>query len=673
LKIKDLSLFGQSVKCPGCKKPFVLRDPNEPAPTVAAPKPSPGAKQTPSAFPDFSKFDDDNVEEDLPPILAGMGGPPKSSSRKSSGPSASRGSSASSSPARHSGQASKDDTNAAFQLSTPPAGVPIVPAELAADSSAEILYSARKQSKKSKWFNLVLGGVLLVSAIGLGIYFATTQPVASRPAPASGTLLVEKKIERPVDPNQPYSRQLLQQDAELISEFKPTSGQPIELYMMPSGINMLIHLRPAQLWSDNYNYKVLRSSLTDDVMSWMKSQITALCLRAPEQIEELTIGVLLGARGVPPQFCCVVHLKEPEKLSTLIDIFPGKYLYEITERPNLRIKVDDQRGYLIHDEKTYAICPVGMADELEYSIQTPNHDVSVGMSELLARTDRERLFTAVGDLRDLEIHLNALFPETARPFFHALSEWMGENIEMASWSAHPEPYFHSEIALRPVSTMEVATLDTVMKTKLEKLPELVWKELCAKMHPREMRFRNLIGRLPAMLQAFQESTVSRREKRCVFLTTVLPAKASPNLALATMFTIDEASRTSFETPTIAANQASKPKLPETIAERLKMPVDAEFNRTPFEQAVTYLCGEIQAQVHVDGDALKDAGYTKNMPQTFNLGKVPMQRALFEIVNAYQEDGKEMVISIDEKTKTITILTKKFAEAKGLPIYPLKAE
>jgi len=520
--------------------------------------------------------------------------------------------------------------------------------------------------------NLAFGVVMIGAAGGLGYFFITHQKPAMTPASVARTgNRAAVSSPRPADPNAPYSKELLEEDPELIAEFKPTSGKPIELFMMPSGINMMIQFHPARFWSDDYEYKVLRASLTDDVVGWMKSQIKALCLMEPEKIEELRVGILLGARGVPPQYCCVVKLVAPEKLTALIDMFPGKYLYEITERPDLRIKVDDQRGYLIHNETTYAICPAGMAEDLEYSIKTPNQDVSAGMSELLKVSDSDRLITVIGDVRDLEIHQNTLFPVGARPFFAALATWLGEDVETASWSMHPVPYFHSEVNVQPVTAKETAALESELKSKLNALPERVWKELCAKMHPREMRFRKLIGRLPAMLEAFQEATVSHREKRRITLTTVLPAKATSNLALATMFTLDEAGRTSFTAP--AAETASKPKLPETVAERMKLPVDAEFNRTPFEQAVTYLCQEVQVEIFVDGDALKDAGYTKNMPQTFNLGKVPMQRALFQIVNAYQEKDKEMVISVNEKTKTITVTTKKFADARGLPVYPLKAE
>ena len=106
---------------------------------------------------------------------------------------------------------------------------------------------------------------------------------------------------------------------------------------------------------------------------------------------------------------------------------------------------------------------------------------------------------------------------------------------------------------------------------------------------------------------------------------------------------------------------------------MKLPVDAEFNHVPLEQALQYLCSEIQVRLEIEGDALKDAGYTRNMPQTFNLGRVPIQRALWEIVKKYQQRDKELIVSIDESTKTMTVSTRKFAAAHGLRVYPLSAE
>jgi hypothetical protein len=268
----------------------------------------------------------------------------------------------------------------------------------------------------------------------------------------------------------------------------------------------------------------------------------------------------------------------------------------------------------------------------------------------------------------LRIHQSVLVPGAALPALKAILEWLGENVETVGWSLHPEPYFHSQVWLRPTSTTDTRSLQDETQSRLAELPVHVWKDLCIKMSPAQVRFRKLIGRLPAMLEAFQRATVSERGGRMVQFTTVLPAKAVPNLALATMFTVNEAARTNFAASApVVASTATKPKLPETVKERLNILVDAEFSRTPLEQALQYLCDEMQVTLEINGDALKDSGYTKNMPQTFNLGKVPARQAFNEILKNYQDPGKRIVGSINEATKTLLITTSKFAERDNLPM------
>ncbi|WP_437186048.1 MJ0042-type zinc finger domain-containing protein [Planctomicrobium sp. SH668] len=682
LKIKDDSLFGRSVKCPGCKQPFVLRNPNEPAAdATSVPEPvdrveetdspkatAPSPAESAPAFPDFSQpsanahtnaqpgafnFGEQNPFTDPNPFTA----PPATKQK----------------PASTLSPFSFD----AVQQPKSSGSSPLTSSE--GDETAESDYiSARKaRQKKAQLYQYAVFGVIGIACAGVIAFMATRQPAAvsttaTQPV-ARNEAVAPKVIPRPTHPNAIYSKALLESDPELAAEFRPTHGDPIQLLMMPNGVNMVIHLRPAELWSDEYDFQVLRASLTDEVTEWIADTIKTFCRRDPSQIESLTLGVLFSGRGAPPQYCAAVTLKEPEKLTSLLDSFPGKYLYEITDRPDLRIKIDETQGYLIKDERNYAICPVSLASDLEYSVNRPNQDVSAAMEEMLKTTDRQRLFSVVADLRDLDIYAKELVPGPALQFVTAVRDWFGEDIEMAKWSMHPTPYLHSEFTVLPVTTMRPMKLKSEMASQLQLLPKVLWRSLCIKMHPQEVRFRKLIGRLPAMIEAFQRSTVISDDTQHVSFTTVLPAKATPNLSLATLFTINEAARTNFSTAVTTATDPAKPKLPESVVDRLNTIVDAEFARTPFEQAVTFLCDEIQVKVFVDGDALKDAGYTKNMPQTFNLGKVPMKKALSKIVNSYQEAGKEMVISIDEKTKTITVTTLKFAGQNNQPVFDLKPE
>ncbi len=525
-----------------------------------------------------------------------------------------------------------------------------------------------RSRRKKGWGSTIIVGTFLLLGVGT-VAFLVMNYEAPKKVADSDPLTQTENLDSPVAEDEPYSRSRLENRPKLLDEFEPTSGEPLALRMLPQGVSFVIHVRPALLWSNERQYQELKVSLTEDVTNWIAATLKEVCRRDPEQIEEAYIGFLLGASGTEPEICSVVRLKEPAKMSDLIDEFKGQSVYSLEERPDLRLKQDEKYAYLIPDNQTVAISPRMYAAELEQSQKQP-FSMSVALENLMRETDDQRLFTVVGVVRDLQLHYPMMMPVASHQAMEQVVNWLGEDVEAVSWSVHTDPYFHSEINVHPVATSNPSKVRQRLNAQLKELPVTLMNDVCLKMSPREIRFRDFIGRLPAMVEAIKQSTVSMTTANYVSLTTVLPQKAAPNLALATLFTADEATRTDFAAEVVVAD-TNKPKLPETIAERLKIPVDAEFNRTPLEQALLYLAGEVDLTMEVDGDALKDAGYTKNMPQTFNLGVVPLEQALAKIVNNYQEVGKVMVMSIDEKTKTIHILTEKFAKQKNMPIYEFK--
>lgn len=641
LKIDDRNLLGKKVKCPGCKVPFVLELPK---PKSLAPA----------------------VEEEVKLELVGDV-PPVGTSAKwiPDAPVVSPTASQQQVAPQAQVEPALPNFGAADESITP-----VITTDASEGSTSE-LDRLRTRRKKS-WGPTIIVGVFLLLGVGtVGYLVMNYESPKSNPDSGPGSVAVEEDLDSPVDENKPYSRARLEYSSKLVDEFAPTDGKPLSLAMMPRGVTFVIHLRPSLLWSNELSYQKLKASLTEDVTNWIAAKLKEHCRREPAEIEEAYIGFILGAGGTEPEICTVVHLKEPAKMSALLDEFKGESVYDIMERPDIRLKRDDKYAYLIKDVSTIAIAPRLYATELGES-QTQPFVLSVPMENLLRETDQNRLFTMLGVVRDLRLHYESIMPESAQPAFEQILNWIGEDVEVVSWSAHPEPYFHSELKIHPVSGSNPPQVNKRIQAQLAELPEVLWKNVCLKMSPRELRFRNLIGRLPAMMEAYRQSTITSTTANYVSMTTVLPAKAAPNLALATLFTANEAARTDFSAEVMVAT-TDKPKLPETVEGRLRMPVDAEFSATPLEQAFQYLCDEIQVTLFVDGDALKDAGYTKNMSQSFNLGIVPAEKAFAQIINRYQETGKLMVMSIDEKTKTIYVLTEKFAKQKNMPIYKLKTE
>ncbi|MCA9087127.1 MAG: hypothetical protein KDA90_00665 [Planctomycetaceae bacterium] len=658
LKIKNRSLIGKTVKCPACAKAIVVKLP-EPPP------------------------EEDEVELRLATDEPPLGTSPRIVSNPPlPAPVVNSQQPVFPSPAPPSAGPLPTPSPAVPSLPVPePAGVGLDLSGLPTTPPTSTvtprqLKKLRRRRSGAAWAVYGVIAVLAVAVLGGVGYVMSTRPAKPLAAPvvASSNEPVTELIE-PIDPNGPYSARQLETSSELLAEFSPTNGQPLQLYMMPGGVNLVIHLRPSLLWSEDYDYQVLRAALTEDVTSWIESTIKEVTHRGPAEIEEMMLGFVFGARGMKPDMAVAFRLKEPAKMSQLMDEFQGTLLYEM---PPPLIKVTDTQAVLIHENaQTIVIWPAYLAgnEELENSLKSPTYDITADMQRLLEMTDDERLLTIVGTVNDLRIHGKMLFPEGLQQPVDRIVKWLGDDVEAVSWAVHPVPYLHSEVALRPVTTSNALKIKERLRRQLQELPETMWHDVAVRMHPTEMRVRDFVGRFPAMLEAFQQSTVLQNGPQHVTATTVLPEKAVPNLALATLFTVSEAARTDFTQMAVAATPkpANEPKLPDTVVERMKqLLVDAEFERVPIEQAIVYICGEIKVNVHVDGDALKDAGWTKNMPQTFNLGKVSGERALAQIINKYQERTSQMVASIDEAKKQIWVTTRKFAERDGLPIYEFPA-
>jgi hypothetical protein len=77
---------------------------------------------------------------------------------------------------------------------------------------------------------------------------------------------------------------------------------------------------------------------------------------------------------------------------------------------------------------------------------------------------------------------------------------------------------------------------------------------------------------------------------------------------------------------------------------------------------------------IEGDALKDAGFTKNMRQNLSLGRVTASEILFQIVvgNIPPVQDKKLCFVIDDTRNSVLLTTEAFARAAGQKIFRFKA-
>lgn len=102
----------------------------------------------------------------------------------------------------------------------------------------------------------------------------------------------------------------------------------------------------------------------------------------------------------------------------------------------------------------------------------------------------------------------------------------------------------------------------------------------------------------------------------------------------------------------------------SVVAKLKTEVEVEFARTPLQHAVKFISDKCDVEIAIDGDALKAAGYTKNMPHTLALSKVTGLEAIGAILKKYEKEKVAIVLVVQEDEKKALITTSESAEKNG---------
>ena len=606
LKLRDRSLLGKSGKCPKCEFRFVLQEPDE-VELELADGDVPVVGTSPQWIPD----------------------------------------------------------NAPAVTTAPAQTVPLIRTEEPAAVGSSRLQAARQRGKQQWKLAAIVGGVSALLVGGLLIWASSSaKQQAANGGGHSATKTDHAASESGKD------------DALVASTLPapPPKGEPIKLTAIPFGARVIIHLRPAELWKVDSNGETVRLCLYSLGM-WAEKKLKDLLLFEPSQIEVAVICLYLDDLTQQPEIAYSVRLTAEQKPSTFLEKFGGKP-ETVNGHKVYRTSASGGKpatAYMITDSigTGFAACPAYRAGEMVAALENPGLPGG-GLEQLLKRTDDQRHVTILFEPGDLQRHREQLFPESLHGVLgQFLDRFDSERIESVAWSFYfgGKQYsdFHSELWLRNKTTGNPSRLKTDMARQLDDLPGELGG-MIRRMTPRIVAERKLVSRLPVMLEAFRVETVyelGSENERFIKLTTALPDIAGPNLAAASMLTWRLASVTEFSKP--KPKTPTGPKLPALVADRLKLLVEIDFRKKPLQGAIDDIAEGISVKADVDGDALEDAGYTKNMEQNMKLGKVPAKQALHEMFKKYPG----LVLVVDEKQKTILVTTEKSAKMKGQKPFPLK--
>ncbi len=137
-----------------------------------------------------------------------------------------------------------------------------------------------RRVRKNQWIGIGIGGVLGAALVGLLIYVNQMEPP---PLPKS-----KPKKEAPtVNQSVTADKEELQDNMAFAKEFTqehfPTKGELITFERIPPGANIIIHLRPAELWSDDHKFAEFRAALTEEVTDWITNLSNSIAWSNPKR------------------------------------------------------------------------------------------------------------------------------------------------------------------------------------------------------------------------------------------------------------------------------------------------------------------------------------------------------------------------------------------------------
>jgi len=509
-----------------------------------------------------------------------------------------------------------------------------------------------KRSRKNSFRLLGPAGVI-AAIVCVGVLFIWDRFERSAP-PGTGSHSASRK-NQPTE--QPESLQRLQ---------GPADRKPVQLLFAPAGARIVIHLRPARFWSATSGNvegsgRKLRTGSTrgsellacvGPLADWARDQIENWCLYPPSQIDEAVFAFGLRSPGDPPDVSAFVRLIRPATLSEVDHRFGGTR----SDRGPLPVFIKGDRALVVRDEQAFAVGPAESSQEMVEAREQPN-PTDASIEELLKETDRDRDLTVVFRPDDLDRLRDSLVSSQWSSALHVLATWLDPGaVEGAVLSVRLDDPLRVQLVTWALPVVYGPHLAETLKQRLNRLPtELV--QYAERLQPSVPGPRKLIGRLPAMCKALALGTRSQADRRLVSLESVLPERAAPNLSLATYLMLAEGPA-SARRPA-AGPVVTRPEGPRTLAARLQMIVDVDFRRTALSEAFESIGSDIGVNFELDGGAFKLAGYTKNMPQTFQIKGAPAIQSLQKILAAYPK----LALVGDEVRRTIVVTTSEAAAAQ----------
>ena len=414
----------------------------------------------------------------------------------------------------------------------------------------------------------------------------------------------------------------------------PTQGSPLSLAHLPSGVQAVLVLRPADLMRQADAEKVI-AALGPDAAAAQHELETAAGVPLAN-IEQLTVAWVEqpgmgGTTTITPMYL-IRFANPPEKKSEPTSADQSADSQTVDPKSLAAYSPQDEAGKLL-----VVGPPAVIADITKQNGQPP--PVRRDLEMLLRTTDDQRLATLLwcpnsnalrsGDGQTSNDKWNMLCS--------AAKSLLGDESRAAALSANlSSDDLFLELRVRGPLDQSADAVAKQIQKRLDRLPDGLKKYLDGlTVQPYG---KDVLARFPQMLKVLGEFVRSGADKDQVVLRSYLPAAAAHNLLLASELALSEAVSAGSRHAGGGPGSAAQP--PETIAQKLKRKTTLTFVNEPLDKTMQLLADDLGIKIEILGPDLQLDGITKNQAiRDLNETDKPAAEILRNIMLKANTDGK----------------------------------
>lgn len=491
--------------------------------------------------------------------------------------------------------------------------------------------SPRKPSSPPglKWAIGAAAAALLILVIGVVWSQRSGEepvpPTAAPPVPASTENAAPTEASAP--PLETTTSNLIEDDGRTLWE-SPTDGAPLELRYLPSGAQVILVLRPADLLASDEGPKLI------DALGPAGESLTANLERTLgiplADVEQLVVAFAADESLVPRASYVATLAGDADQQSLLKawgDPTPAEHAgKQYFERDGLAYYLPEADG-----GRTVAISTAAWMPEI-LDLEGPPL-LRSSLQQLLAASDSQRTFTLLAAPSFVFTDGSSLLQGPLAQLLTPLRTFLGPDLEAVSLSAHLDTDLYLEFRARAPVERKPLELLAEIRARWEQLPEQIETQLGA-IPPRSYG-ADVLRQFPAMLKEARSYTRSGVVDRQIVLSAYLPGAAAHNLVLgADLALLEMSPHSQPQSEAVVATQTV------SAEEALARKVTLSFPRETLEGALGILAREIELPIVIQGNDLQLEGITRNQSLTdFDARQQPAADVLRQLLLLANPDGK----------------------------------